>query len=71
VRQHGCRFLLAEAMEPAPDELLENNLDMPSWSPGFSRLDTCLGSGILPETPDPAKAGTPIQRMSALKIQRS
>jgi hypothetical protein len=40
-----------------------------TWSPGFSRLNTCQGSGILPETPDSAEAESPIQRMSELKIQ--
>ncbi|MFP4436019.1 MAG: hypothetical protein ACLFVO_02125 [Chloroflexaceae bacterium] len=33
---------------------------MPSRSPGFSRWEACRGSGILPGTPDPAEAGTPI-----------
>jgi len=28
-------------------------------SPGFSRLDACRDSGILPGTPDPTEAGTP------------
>jgi hypothetical protein len=46
---------------PGPaDERLANNPDMPSWNPGFSRLDACRDSGILPEKPDPAEAGTPI-----------
>jgi len=42
-----------------------------TWSPGFSRLDTCRDSSILPEKPDPAEAGTPVQWMSGLKIQIS
>jgi hypothetical protein len=31
-------------------------------SPGFSRWDTCRGSGILEATPDPAEAATPERR---------
>jgi hypothetical protein len=27
---------------------------MPSWIPGFSRLNACRSRGILPGTPDPA-----------------
>ncbi len=42
-----------------------------TWSPGFSRWDTCWDSGILPETPDPAEAGTPNPTMSGLKFQTS
>jgi len=39
-------------------------------SPGFSRLNACLGSGILPRKPDPAEAGTP-NAMSGLEFQHS
>ncbi len=35
---------------------------MPSGSPGFSRWNACRDSDILPGTPDPAEAGTPVQR---------
>jgi len=38
-------------------------------SPGFSRLDTCRDSSILPEKSDPAEAGTPVQ-MNVEKIVR-
>jgi hypothetical protein len=34
----------------------------PSGSPGFSRWNACLASGILPGMPDPAEAGTPERR---------
>ncbi|MFP4440344.1 MAG: hypothetical protein ACLFVO_24170 [Chloroflexaceae bacterium] len=33
-----------------------------TWSPGFSRLNACLRSGILTGKPDPVEAGTPERR---------
>jgi hypothetical protein len=43
-------------------QFLENSPNMPSWNSGFSRLNVCLGSGILPGKPGPAEAGTPERR---------
>jgi len=34
----------------------------------ISRWDACRDSGILPGTPDPAEAGTPIPRCSEYKF---
>jgi hypothetical protein len=40
----------------------EKSPGMPFGSPGFSRLNACLGSDIPPGKPDPVEAGTPESR---------
>jgi len=59
VNAYRDRSILLGKPDPA-DELLENTPDIPSGNPGFSRWDACQDCGLLPETPEPAEAGTPV-----------